>query len=122
MATIEQAQRKVDAIDKRIDAVRAEMFRIAGVEFEAFDVMTDEGCDAARSAAHAARRDMPGYDGIERSLFLRRGDATDVRDRLIAKQARADELRAAREYRKRFEAKHHACPECGHSHYAAVAA
>lgn len=116
---IEAAQRKVDAIDKRIDAVRDEMFRTVGIDWNAFDVMTEEGADAARHAATVARRDAPGFDGIERGLYLRRYDATNTRDQLIAKAARKAELAELRAMRKRYEASRHACPTCGFEHHAA---
>lgn len=116
---ISAAQRKVDAVDRRIDAVRAEMCRVAGFDPEAFDYATDDGQMAARTAFHNAHRDCPGFEGIERSLYLRRADATDIRDNLLAKEARAAERREAREFRKRFEASRHECPTCGQLHYAA---
>lgn len=113
------AQRKVDAIDKRIDAVRAEMYRAASIDPDAFDYSTMEGQDVARTAFHNARRDCPGFEGIERALFLRRGDATDIRDNLIAKEARATERREAREFQKRAAASRYACASCGAIQFAA---
>lgn len=115
------AQRKVDAIDRRIDAVRAELHRVATVDFSAFDVMTDEGFMAGCLAAHNANRDHAGFEGFERTLFQRRAAATDILYDLLARIARAEERRAAREYRKQYEANRRFCPTCGHEQYAAAA-
>lgn len=108
---IEAAQRKVDAIDKRIDAVRAELIRIR----PGFDQMSAAGWQGAWDS-------VPGLQGIERSLFVRRGDAADIRDDLAFKAARAAERREAREFRKQSAAKYaanrHACPTCGFMHAA----
>lgn len=119
-ATPKQAQRKIDAIDKRIDAVRAELHRVAGVNPDSFDYGTEAGRLAACISADAMRRDCPGYDGIERSLFIRRAAAVDVRNELMWRQQRADERRAARESRKRFEASRRTCSECRQTYYAAA--
>jgi hypothetical protein len=108
---IEAAERKVAAIDKRINLVRAEMCRMAGLDVDAFDYETKEGQMVACQAFTVARRDFNGYDGIEQALYSRRYDASKLVDKLVAKQARADELREAREYRKAHVAKH--CPTCG---------
>lgn len=118
-AQIDKAHRIVGAIDKRIDAVRAEMCRKANLDPDAFDYDAPEGLMAACRAFGNARRDIPGYDGIEASLFLRRGDATDIRDRLIAKAEKAAERRELRERMKQHQLSRHDCPTCGFTHLAA---
>lgn len=111
-AAIEAAVRKVGAIDKRIDIVRAEMCRKAKLDLDAFDYDTKEGQMAACHAFTIARRDFNGYDGIEQSLFSRRYDAAVLRDTLIARKQKADERREAFAYRKAHSSK--PCPTCGH--------
>jgi hypothetical protein len=106
---IAAAQRKVDAIDKRIDAVRAELLRNS----RPFDEMSAEGWQRAWDS-------YPGLQGIERSLFLRRADATDIRDGLIWTEARKQERREAREFQRAYEARRRSCIECGQTFYAAA--
>lgn len=118
--SLEAAERKVAAIDKRIDAVCAEMFRVAGIDWDALtNDLSDAGSDTARHAATVARRDAAGYAGIEHSLYLRRYDATVNRDKLLARAAKAAERAEVRELQKKYEASRHACPTCGDVHYAA---
>lgn len=121
-AAIEAAQRKIAAIDKRIDAVRAEMYRVASINPDAFDYDTTDGQMVACSAFHNARRDFPGFVGLEDGLSRRRWAWMEARDNLIAKEARAAERRAAIDFRKRAEASRHVCPTCGDAHYAPLAA
>lgn len=87
--TSAQAQRKVDAIDKRIDAVRAELLRNETV---------DELSAASWQAAWDKQRAL---HAIELSLFLRRGEAQDARDGAAAKEASIALRRANREYIER---------------------
>lgn len=99
--TIIKAQRKVDAIDKRIDAVRVELVRFVG----AFNDMS----------AHEWQRawdSYPGLQGIERSLSLRRADAQDILGNLQWREARAAERKANRAYRTIRPAQ---CPACGNA-------
>lgn len=97
---ITAARRKLAAIDKRIARVRDELLRQAGK----FDRMSAYEWQRARDG-------YPGLQGIELALFLRRADACDVLNTLLAKQARADERRAARKFRKSISRS--CCPECG---------
>ncbi|CAM5419848.1 hypothetical protein ATER59S_02376 [Aquamicrobium terrae] len=97
---ITAARRKLAAIDKRIDRVRDELLRRAGK----FDRMSAYEWQRARDG-------YPGLQGIELALFLRRADACDVLNAILAKQALADERRAAREFRKSISKSY--CPECG---------
>lgn len=108
-AQIEAASRKVGAIDKRIDAVRAELLRNAPVvdELSAHDWQASWDCH-------------PVLRAIERELFIRRADAADVRDSLIGKQAKAEGRRADRSYRSKPSWK--PCPTCGNAYAVQVAA
>lgn len=108
--TKEQAQRKVDAIDKRIDAITAELIRTVPV----FDDMSAHGWQIAWDS-------YPGLEGMKRSLYLRRYDAQKLVDEIEWREARAAERQKAREYRKAFEATRHACPTCGDTHYSIAA-
>jgi len=98
-SAIETAIRKVGAVDKRIDAVRAELIRNETVD--------EMDCGSWQRAWDR----HPVLRAIERSLFIRRADAADCRDGLIAKQAKADERRANRAYAKAHVLKR--CPTCG---------
>jgi len=108
--TAAQAQRKIDAIDKRIDAVRAELVRRVG----SFDDMSAAGWQSAWDS-------YPGLQGMERALFLRRADAQDAHDALAWKAARAAELREQRAFRKQATASRLICAACGSATYAEAA-
>lgn len=110
--TVAQAQRKVDAIDKRIDAVNAEARRVACLDEDAFDMMTDAGYMAAAEAWGAAWRAQPALREINRTLFSRRDDARLVVDTLAAKEARAADRAEARRVAAEWDAKNR-CPTCG---------
>lgn len=97
---IEAEQCKIDAIDKRIDLVREELVRRSG----RFDQMSAHDWQRAWDG-------YPGLQGMEASLLIRRADACDIRNNLIAKKALADACREARELRKSISKS--SCPECG---------
>jgi hypothetical protein len=99
-AAIETASRKVDAIDKRIDAVRTELFRVAPV--------ADEFSPADWQASWNRH---PVLRAIERELYIRRLHASAVRDDLIARKAKAEERAEMRAFRKAAALK--TCPACG---------
>lgn len=110
--TTEQSQRKVDAIDKRIDAVRAELHRAAGIDVDSFDFSTQAGQSEATGIYGKAWGANPVLHEIERSLYSRRYDASLLRDTLAAKDARAGERRLAKQMAAEWDAKNR-CPTCG---------
>jgi hypothetical protein len=115
---IETAIRRVAVIDRRIDTVRAELYRAARIDPDAFDYDTEEGKMAALTAFHAARRDYPGFLGIELSLFSRRHEACCTRDALVFKAEKAVKRREISEYRKQHQTRRVACPSCGVASFA----
>jgi hypothetical protein len=102
---IASAERKVHAIDKRIDAVRSELLRAAPVENELSPDDWQKSWDR-----------NPVLRTIERDLYIRRWHAGRNRDNLLAEQARADERREVASYRK---SSHAPCPACGQPTFAA---
>lgn len=106
--TAAEAQRKVDAIDKRIDLVRAELIRATGFDPAAHDYTDHAGSLAACIAWQRAWDSVPGLQGIEASLYCRRYDARMAFEKISARDAAAARRRELREIRHRAT-----CPTCG---------
>lgn len=86
LPSLTKARKVIAAIDKRIDAVRAELLRNCRP--------SDETCSHAWQRAWDS---VPGLQGIERSLYARRGQWQEVRD---AAETRAHEAVERRQRRK----------------------
>lgn len=91
MSTAANAQRHIDAVDRRIDAVRAELIRRVGV----FDDLSVEGWQRAWDS-------YPGLQAMESSLFRRRGDWQAARDAAAEREYRADQCRQRTANRKLY--------------------
>lgn len=104
-ASITKARKMIAAIDRRIDAVREELLR---------------NCPPAdEMSAHAWQRawdSYPGLQGIERSLYARRGHWQTIRNEAQYMARRAAERREQRKYKA---APLHQCEHCG-SYYRAA--